>query len=141
MRETDLETVIRANHELFMITSVRMEALLAGFGLTYATAQALWSIDPDEAPPSMKVMSERLFCNAPNLSFIANQLAQRGYVERATDPADRRSRVLVLTPEGRRVRAEVVAGALTLSPFTAYDDTKLHALAALLTEVLALNPR
>jgi DNA-binding MarR family transcriptional regulator len=60
----------------------------------------------------MKVMAERLCCNAPNLTFMTNQLVARGLVERVVDPTDRRSRVLVLTAEGRRVRDEVLRATL-----------------------------
>lgn len=90
MTRSVLEAVVVANHEMFMLTSDRIDAVVAGQGLTQATAQALWMIDPDEAPPSMKAMADRLFCNAPNLSFVTNQLVDRGYVERSVDPADRR---------------------------------------------------
>jgi DNA-binding MarR family transcriptional regulator len=85
----------------------------------------------------MKVMSERLHCNAPNLSFVTNQLVERGLVERATDPHDRRSRVVVLTAEGRRVRAEIIAGTLDRTPFAGLDPDDLRELAGLLAKALA----
>jgi DNA-binding MarR family transcriptional regulator len=137
MSQVDLEAVVRANHELVMLTSDRVADLVGQHRLTLATAQALWVIDPDEAPPSMKVMSERLYCNAPNLSFITNQLVERGLVERATDPHDRRSRVVVLTAEGRRVRAEIITGTLERTPFAQCDAGELRELAALMAKVLA----
>ena len=137
MSQTDLETVVRANHELFMLTGARVTGLVAEYGLTPATAQALWVIDPEETPPSMKVMSERLYCNAPNLSFVTNQLVERGLVERATDPHDRRSRVVVLTPEGARVRAEIIEGTLARTPFAGADAADLRELANLLAKLLA----
>ncbi|MFI6424514.1 MarR family winged helix-turn-helix transcriptional regulator [Promicromonospora sp. NPDC050880] len=137
MSQTELEAVVQANHELSMITGDRVADLVARHRLTLQTAQALWVIDPEEAPPSMKVMSERLYCNAPNLSFVTNQLVERGLVERATDPRDRRSRVVVLTEEGRRVRAEVIAGALERTPFAGLDAGELRELARLLAKALA----
>jgi DNA-binding MarR family transcriptional regulator len=80
----------------------------------------------------MKTMTERLYCNAPNLTFMANQLVDRGLVERAVDPADRRSRVLVLTAKGRRVREAVVRAALTKTPLAALTESELRQLVALL---------
>ncbi|MGM1060398.1 MarR family winged helix-turn-helix transcriptional regulator [Saccharothrix sp. Mg75] len=136
MREDELEAVVRANQEVFMLTGDRIADVLAEHGLTHATAQALWAIDPDEDPPPMKAMAERLHCNAPNLSFVTNQLADRGLVERVADPRDRRSRVLVLTDEGRRVRAEVVRAALRHTPLAGLDDADLKALAAILDRAL-----
>lgn len=136
MSQADLEAVVRANHELVMLTSDRVARLVGQHRLTLATAQALWVIDPEETPPSMKVMSERLYCNAPNLSFITNQLVERGLVERATDPNDRRSRVVVLTAEGKRVRAEIIAGTLERTPFAQCDANELRELATLMAKVL-----
>ena len=105
-----------------MLTSDRIVEVLTDFGLTHATAQALWAIDPAVPPSSMKVMAERLFCNAPNLTFVTDQLATRGLVERVADPTDRRSRVLVLTDEGVRVRVEVMQATLERSPFANLDQ-------------------
>ena len=109
---------------------------LAGHRLPPATFQALWVIDPVEAPPSMKVVAERLHCNAPNLTFITDQLVSRGLVERAVDPADRRSRVLVLTAEGRRVREELVRTALEKTPLAVLSDSELQQLVTLLDRVV-----
>ncbi|WP_311979586.1 MarR family winged helix-turn-helix transcriptional regulator [Promicromonospora citrea] len=94
------------------------------------------AIDPEEPPPSMTVMAERLHCNAPNLSFVVKQLVERGYAERATDPHDRRSRVVVLTDEGRQARAEVIAGTLERTPFAVLDGAELRELARLLAKAL-----
>lgn len=109
---------------------------LAGQGLTTATFQALWALDPDEPPPSMKVMAERLYCNAPNLTFIVNQLVDRGLVERAVDPADRRSRVLTLTGEGREVRSELVRTAMEKTPLAHLNDAELEQLGSLLNRAV-----
>ncbi|MFH8974252.1 MarR family winged helix-turn-helix transcriptional regulator [Streptomyces sp. NPDC017890] len=131
-----LEAAVIANHEIFMRTSDRLAPVLAELGLTHATAQALWTIDPDEPPPSMKEMSKRLFCNAPNLSFVVNQLVDRGLVERSVDPADRRSRVVVLTEKGRRVRAEVVDHTLATTPFAGLSPQEMRQLTQLLGKAL-----
>lgn len=117
-------------------TNARLEAALAEHQLTGATAQALWAIDPDERPPSMKTMAQRLFCNAPNLTFVTKQLADRGLVERYVDPADRRSRLIQLTPEGLRVRAAVVDAALAASPLSGLSDQQLTELITILGSAL-----
>jgi DNA-binding MarR family transcriptional regulator len=137
MTRSVLEAVVVANHRLFMLTGDGIEAVLTEHGLTTVTAQALWMIDPDEAPPSMKEMAGRLFCNAPNLSFITNQLVDRGFVERSVDPDDRRSRVLTLTGDGRRVRATVIAAMLAVSPFARLSPEELLRLKELLEKACA----
>ncbi|MFE0021605.1 MarR family winged helix-turn-helix transcriptional regulator [Amycolatopsis sp. NPDC059021] len=136
MPASDLVTAIAATYDIWMRTVDRIGPVLAEHRLTPATFQALWAIDPDEQPPSMKVLAERLHCNAPNLTFVSNQLAGRGLVERAVDPADRRSRVLVVTAKGRRVRDEVVRAALAETPLAALADGELRQLVTLLNRVL-----
>ncbi|GAA3465058.1 MarR family winged helix-turn-helix transcriptional regulator [Saccharothrix longispora] len=132
----ELEAVVRANHEVFMLTGDRIATVLADHGLTHATAQALCAIDPAEEPPSMKAVAGRLHCNAPNLSFVTDQLVGRGLVTRVADPRDRRSRVLVLTDAGRRVRADVMRATLRQTPLAGLDEADLKTLAAILDRAL-----
>ncbi|MGZ3144421.1 MarR family winged helix-turn-helix transcriptional regulator [Lentzea chajnantorensis] len=136
MTAADLTAALAATHDVWMRTADRLGPVLAEHRLTTATFQALWAIDPAEPPPSMKVMTERLHCNAPNLTFVTGQLLDRGLVERSVDPADRRSRVLSLTAKGRRVRDEVVRAALENTPLARLDEGELRQLTALLGRVL-----
>jgi DNA-binding MarR family transcriptional regulator len=135
MTAPELTAVVAATHDIWMRTNDLIGEALTEHGLTAATFQALWVIDPDEPPPSMKVMAERLYCNAPNLTFITNQLVGRGLAERAVDPDDRRSRVLVLTDRGREVRDELVRVALEKTPLAALTTSELRQLMALLGRV------
>ncbi|MFF4622709.1 MarR family winged helix-turn-helix transcriptional regulator [Nonomuraea jabiensis] len=132
MTTPELTAVVAATHDIWMRTNDLLGQALARHALTPATFQALWAIDPAEPPPSMKVMTERLYCNAPNLTFITNQLVDRGLVERAVDPADRRSRVLVLTAKGREVRDELVRTALEKTPLAVLNRGELRQLMVLL---------
>ncbi|MFF4756714.1 MarR family winged helix-turn-helix transcriptional regulator [Streptomyces sp. NPDC002514] len=136
MPAPELLAAVTATYEIWMRTVDLLEPSLTRHGLTPATFQALWVIDPEESPPSMKVVAERLHCNAPNLTFMTNQLIDRGLVERATDPADRRSRVMVLTAKGRQVRAEVIQAALEGSPLAVLTDDELRQLMTLLSRSL-----
>ncbi|RII12316.1 transcriptional regulator SlyA [Streptomyces sp. YIM 130001] len=135
MTTSDLTAVIAATHDIWMRTNDLIGQALAEHQLTPATFQALWVMDPAEPPPSMKAMAERLYCNAPNLTFITNQLSDRGLVERAVDPADRRSRVLVLTAKGREVREDLIRTALEITPLAALSDSELRRLRTLLERV------
>ncbi|WP_433870814.1 MarR family winged helix-turn-helix transcriptional regulator [Saccharopolyspora sp. CA-218241] len=136
MTAPDLHAALAATYDVWMRTVDQTGSALAGHRLTPATFQALWVIDPAEPPPSMKAMAERLYCNAPNLTFMTDQLVDRGLVERAVDPADRRSRVLVLTAKGRRVRDEVVRDALRSTPLAVLTDAELRQLTTLLGRAL-----
>ncbi|GAB7036695.1 MULTISPECIES: MarR family winged helix-turn-helix transcriptional regulator [Catenuloplanes] len=132
----DLLAVVAAAFEIEMRTTERLTGFLAEHRLTPATAHALWAIDPAEPPPSMKVMTDRLHCNAPNLTFLANQLIDRGLVTRDTDPADRRSRVLALTTRGRDVRAELIRATLAITPYAMLDSDEIAQLKDLLGRVM-----
>ena len=132
MVASELPAVVAAIHLIWMRTNHLLSEALAEHGLTTATFQALWALDPDAPPPSMKTMAERIYCNAPNLSFITNQLAARGFVERSVDPSDRRSRVLVLTDKGRRARADLVRAATENTPLGVLGDDELRQLLTLL---------
>ncbi|MEV4477160.1 MarR family transcriptional regulator [Nonomuraea sp. NPDC049504] len=136
MSAHELTAVVTATYEIWMRTNALIMDALAGHRLTPATFQALWAIDPAEPPPSMKVMAERLHCNAPNLTFITNQLTERGLVERAVDPYDRRSRVLVLTDRGRQIREELLETTLEKTPLKVLTDAELRQLMGLLSRVV-----
>lgn len=136
MSGPELTAVVSATHEIWMRTNDRIGVALARHGLTLPTFQALWAVDPAEPPPSMKTMAERLCCNAPNLTFLTDQLTERGWVERVVDPSDRRSRVIVLTEEGRRVRDDVVRTAAEVSPLAALTEDELRRLEALLARAV-----
>jgi MarR family transcriptional regulator, organic hydroperoxide resistance regulator len=82
-------------------------ARLAELGLTPPQATALRTLDPGRAVP-MKELGERLACDPSTLTGIVDRLEARGLVERQTERDDRRAKVLVLTEEGRAVRAEAV---------------------------------
>ncbi|MEW2354927.1 MarR family transcriptional regulator [Spirillospora sp. NPDC029432] len=136
MTTPDLHTALAATYDIWMRTVDLVGPALTEHRLTPATFQALWVIDPSERPPSMKAMAERMHCNAPNLTFVTDQLVDRGLVERAVDPADRRSRVLVLTDKGRRVRDEVVRTALEGNPLATLTPRELQQLTALFDRAL-----
>jgi DNA-binding MarR family transcriptional regulator len=136
MVASELPAVVAAIHLVWMRTNHLLGQALAEHGLTTATFQALWAIDPDAPPPSMKEMTERIYCNAPNLSFITNQLVDRGFVERHVDPSDRRSRVLALTGKGRQARDAVVCAAVEQSPLGSLNADELRQLLALLSRAM-----
>lgn len=137
MNDELLERAVRANHELFLLTSDRTEADLAGLGLTHATAAALIEIDPGGDPPTMKVLAERLYCNAPNLTFLIDQLVTRGLVERAVAANDRRQRAVLLTEKGERTREAVLGLTLTTSPLRHLGERDRLAVATALEGALA----
>ncbi|WP_052847538.1 MarR family winged helix-turn-helix transcriptional regulator [Streptomyces avicenniae] len=75
-------------------------------GLDLPPAQAIVVARLDEPAP-MRRLAEWLSCDASNVTGIVDGLERRGLVERRTDPADRRVKMVALTDEGRRRRVSL----------------------------------
>jgi DNA-binding MarR family transcriptional regulator len=104
----------------------------AAVGLSTAQVNALLTLKPGEAVP-MRSLAARLDYDASNLSVLIDRLERRGVVERRPDPADRRVRTLVLTPDGARLRAAFWQQLLEdPGPLAPLDDSGLQALGELL---------
>src|SRR3954464_12478022 len=75
--------------ELGMVQRMKTGARLAELGLSFRPAHAPRLLDPDEPTP-MSALAERLFCDASNVTGIADRLEARGLVERGSAEGDRR---------------------------------------------------
>ena len=93
--------------ELGMAQRMKVGAALAELGLSFAQAHALRLLDP-EHPIPMSALAERLFCDASNVTGIADRLESRGLVERQPGEGDRRVKALTLTPAGVELRGRVL---------------------------------
>jgi DNA-binding MarR family transcriptional regulator len=80
---------------------------LRELGLTFTMAHALRLLDPD-SPRPMGEIAELLVCDASNVTGIADRLEARGLIERHPGEADRRVKVLALTPAGVELRDKVL---------------------------------
>ena len=93
--------------ELGMVQRMKTGAKLAELGLSFSQAHALRLLDPDEPTP-MSALAERLFCDASNVTGIADRLEARGFVERQSLVGDRRVKALTITPSGMKLREQVM---------------------------------
>jgi DNA-binding MarR family transcriptional regulator len=89
------------------------EQRLAPSGLTMKHSWALRALDE---PMSMSGLAERLGIDASYVTAIADQLEERGLIERQPHPTDRRIKSLVLTDEGRRMRDQILVELWTTVP-------------------------
>jgi DNA-binding MarR family transcriptional regulator len=64
-------------------------------------------LEPGVETP-MRALAQQLFCDPSNVTGIVDRLEGRGLIERRSLETDRRVKIIRLTPEGQRVRAEVV---------------------------------
>jgi DNA-binding MarR family transcriptional regulator len=93
--------------ELGMMQRMKTGAKLAELGLSFSQAHALRLLDPDEPMP-MSALAERLFCDASNVTGIADRLETRGLVRREGLAGDRRVKALTITPSGMKLRRQVM---------------------------------
>jgi DNA-binding MarR family transcriptional regulator len=93
--------------ELGMTQRTKVGAELGELGLSFAQAHALRLLDPDEPMP-MSALAERLFCDASNVTGIADRLEARGLVRRQSSEGDRRVKALTITPAGSKLREQVM---------------------------------
>ena len=110
--------------------------LLAELNLTEALADVLWHLDTGETAASMRHLASLLKCDPSNVTFLVDRLEERGLVERQTDPADRRVKLVGLTTAGVHIRNQIVRAAATRSPLAQLspaDQQRLHQLLAAAT--------
>ena len=90
-----------------LLTQTAMHAdRLANQGLARADARkwpyAVLAALQEFGPASQAALSRRTGIYRSDLVAVTNELAGRGLIQRAPDPADRRRNVITLTPRGRR---------------------------------------
>jgi len=93
--------------ELGMTQRTKVGGQLGRLGLSFAQAHALRLLDPEEPMP-MSALAERLFCDASNVTGIADRLEARGLVRRQSAEGDRRVKALTITPAGMKLREQVM---------------------------------
>jgi DNA-binding MarR family transcriptional regulator len=91
------------------------------FELSPIQCHVLHLLEPGRPLP-MGRLAGMLGCHASNVTGLVDRLEARGVVLRQPSPDDRRVKVLDLTPEGARLRAQVLrrmtTGARPLSRLT-----------------------
>lgn len=93
--------------EIGMAQRTKVGAQLGDLGLSFAQAHTLRLLEPGRPMP-MSALAERLFCDASNVTGIADRLETRGLVERQSAEGDRRVKALTITPAGLKLRERVL---------------------------------
>lgn len=108
-------------------------AIAAEHDLTALQARTLLMV---QEPAAMRELADHLGCDASSVTGLADRLEKRGVVERSAG-SDRRVKLLRLTDEGRRLRAELARRVGEASTVTArLDGAQRRALSALLDRLL-----
>ncbi len=104
------------------------------FGLNGSDAIALIKL---EAPLTMKELGQRIGCDPSFVTTIADSLEKHGLARREPSLRDRRSKNIVLTPEGEAVRDRLFRELMTRAPWcTALDTGERRCLLGLMRKML-----
>jgi DNA-binding MarR family transcriptional regulator len=94
--------------ELLHLSKKRFMAVASEFDLSPPQVMALRQLDPDEPKP-MSELAVALRCDNSNVTGIVDRLEDRGLVERRPAEHDRRVKMLIMTPRGAEIRAQLGA--------------------------------
>ena len=110
------------------------QSIATEFGLTGSDAMALFKLD---APMTMKELGQRMACDPSFITTIADALEKHGLARREPSLRDRRSKNIVLTPEGVTVRDRLCGELMERAPWcTALDTSERMCLLGLMRKML-----
>src|SRR5437868_1009619 len=84
----------------------RVEEQLAEVGLSLPKLAALHQLSQAGDSLPLGQLAERLACVKSNVTQLVDRLEADGFVTRAPDPGDRRSRLAMITEQGRKAHTE-----------------------------------
>jgi MarR family transcriptional regulator, organic hydroperoxide resistance regulator len=96
------------------------QSIATELGLTGSDAIALFKLD---APMTMKELGQKMGCDPSFVTTVADALEKHGLARREPSLRDRRSKNIVLTPEGVTVRDRLCAEAMIRAPWCTELDT------------------
>src|SRR5204862_7935859 len=99
MPETERTGLFAVLHASGVLES-RVEARLSEVGLSLAKLAALHQLSRAGDSLPLGQLAERLACVKSNVTQLVDRLEADGFVSRAPDPNDRRSRLAVITSAG-----------------------------------------
>jgi MarR family transcriptional regulator, organic hydroperoxide resistance regulator len=113
------------------------QGIAAGFGLTVSDCKALFIL---ETPLTMKELGLKMGCDPSFVTSVADALEKHGLARREPSQRDRRSKNIVLTPEGVKVR-DLICGELSAkAPWsTTLDTSERRCLLQLMRKMLRLG--
>jgi DNA-binding MarR family transcriptional regulator len=113
------------------------QRIASGFGLTGSDAKALFMLG---TPMTMKELGMRMGCDPSFVTSVADALEKHGLARREPSQRDRRSKNLVLTPEGVKLRELICGEIFTRAPWcTTLDTSERHCLLGLIRKMLRIG--
>ncbi|MDF3288272.1 MULTISPECIES: MarR family winged helix-turn-helix transcriptional regulator [Streptomyces] len=93
----DLRVLLLEQHD-------RRKEVAEALGMSFNRVKALRRIAAQ--PHTLRSLAEYMVIDAPYATLIVDDLAKRGLVERTANPADRRSKLVHITPRGKAAADE-----------------------------------
>ena len=122
-----LPELIKQMHEL-------VQHIATEFGMTGSDAMALLKL---ETPLTMKELGQRIGCDPSFVTTIADALERHELARREPSLRDRRSKNIVLTPDGAAVRDRLLRELMARAPWcTALDTGERQCLLGLVRKML-----
>jgi MarR family transcriptional regulator, organic hydroperoxide resistance regulator len=120
--------------ELFKFFHEIGQRIATEFGMNGSDAIALLKLD---TPMTMKELGQRMGCDPSFVTSIADALEKHGLARREPSLRDRRSKNIVLTPDGTTVRDRLFREILAQAPWcTALDTGERRCLLGLMRKML-----
>jgi DNA-binding MarR family transcriptional regulator len=91
---------------LLMDRHNRRKAVAEALGMSFSRVRALRRLA--DGPMTLRELAERMTTDPPYTTVVVDDLVRRGLAERLGNPADRRSKLVHLTEEGRTTAARAV---------------------------------
>jgi DNA-binding MarR family transcriptional regulator len=88
--------------------------IAATFGISQPVATALAVIDGAGTPLTPSQVSDRVLIASATMTATLDLLEHRGWIRRIPNPADRRSVLIEITPEGRATTDQLLPGIRTI---------------------------
>ena len=115
------------------------QGIASDFGLTGSDMKALFLLG---TPLTMKELGLRMGCDPSFVTTVADALEKHGLAQREPSQRDRRSKNLVLTPEGERLRGLICGEISARAPWcTTLDTGERQCLLGLVRKMLPMRGR
>jgi MarR family transcriptional regulator, organic hydroperoxide resistance regulator len=122
--------------ELFKQAHDLGQDIASGFGLTGSDSKALFLLG---TPMTMKELGQRMGCDPSFVTSVADALEKHGLARREPSQRDRRSKNLVLTPEGTRLRELICGQIFARAPWCTLDTSERQCLLGLIRKMLRIG--
>jgi DNA-binding MarR family transcriptional regulator len=121
-----------------VLDSLRRREVAEALGMSFGRARAVRRLA--RKPMSMGELAAALDIDKPNATVVVDDLESQGIVTRRSNPADRRAKLVEVTPKGRRLAEKAEAILSTPPPaLSALDPQDLEALRRILERVTRVS--